>query len=67
MKKMLFLLIILGGLGAAAFYGSQFLTHLNSAGYVLIGIDQWSLETSLFVFLGALVAVFFMLYFSFLL
>ncbi len=65
MKKMLFLLIILGGLGAAAFYGSQFLTHLNSAGYVLIGIDQWSLETSLFVFLGALVAVFFMLYFSF--
>ncbi|MEI7839203.1 MAG: heme biosynthesis HemY N-terminal domain-containing protein [Methylococcaceae bacterium] len=65
MKKMLFLLIILGGLGAAAFYGSQFLTHLNSAGYVLIGIDQWSLETSLFVFLGVLVAVFFMLYFSF--
>ena len=65
MKKMLFLLIILGGLGAAAFYGSQFLTHLNSAGYVLIGIDQWSLETSLFVFLGVLVAIFFMLYFSF--
>ncbi len=65
MKKMLFLLIILGGLGAAAFYGSQFLTHLNSAGYVLIGIDQWSLETSLFVFLGVLVAVFFILYFSF--
>ena len=65
MKKMLFLLIILGGLGAAAFYGSQFLTHLNSAGYVLIGIDQWSLETSLFVFLGVLIAVFFILYFSF--
>ncbi|MDD5754946.1 MAG: heme biosynthesis HemY N-terminal domain-containing protein [Methylococcales bacterium] len=65
MKKMLFLLIILGGLGAGGFYGSQFLTRLNSAGYVLIGIEQWSLETSLFVFLGVLVALFFALYFSF--
>ncbi len=64
MKKMLFLLIILGGLGYAGFYGSQFLTSLNSAGYVLIGIEQWSIETSLFVFLGILVAVFFALYIS---
>jgi HemY protein len=65
MKKMLFLLVILGGLGYAGFVGSQFLTGLNSAGYVLIGIEQWSVETSLFVFLGALVALFFILYFSF--
>ena len=65
MKKMLFLLVILGGLGYAGYIGSQFLTHLNSAGYVLIGIEQWTIETSLFVFLGILVALFFMLYFSF--
>lgn len=65
MKKVIFLLIILGALGSAAFYGSQWLTHLNSAGYVLIGIEQWSVETSLFVFLGALVTVFFFLYILF--
>ncbi len=65
MKKFIFLLITLGALGAAAFYGSQWLTQLNSAGYVLIGIEQWSVETSLFVFLGALIAVFFILYIAF--
>lgn len=65
MKKMLFLLVVLGGLGYAGYVGSQFLTHLNSAGYVLIGIEQWTIETSLFVFLGILVALFFILYFSF--
>ena len=65
MKKAIFLLIILGSLGSAAFYGSQWLTNLNSAGYVLIGIEQWSVETSLFVFLGALVTVFFILYILF--
>ncbi len=65
MKKMLFLLVILGGLGYAGFVGSQFLTTLNSAGYVLIGIEQWSIETSLFVFLGALIVLFFALYIAF--
>ncbi len=65
MKKAIFLLIILGSLGSAIFYGSQWLTNLNSAGYVLIGIEQWSVETSLFVFLGALVTVFFILYILF--
>jgi len=65
MKKAIFLLIILGSLGSAAFYGSLWLTNLNSAGYVLIGIEQWSVETSLFVFLGALVTVFFILYILF--
>jgi HemY protein len=64
MKKLLFSLIILGTLGYAGFVGSQFLTTLNSAGYVLIGIEQWSIETSLFVFLGILVVVFFALYIS---
>ncbi|MDD5214276.1 MAG: heme biosynthesis HemY N-terminal domain-containing protein [Methylococcales bacterium] len=64
MKKLLFPLIILGGLGYAGFVGSQFLTTLNSAGYVLIGIEQWSIETSLFVFLGILVVVFFVMYIS---
>ena len=62
MKKMLFWLLILGGLGYAGFVGSQFLTSLNSAGYVLIGIEQWSIETSLFVFLSGLVVTFFALY-----
>jgi HemY protein len=65
MKKMLFLLVILGGLGYAGFVGSQFLTSLNSAGYVLIGIEQWSVETSLIVFLAGLIALFFALYFGF--
>lgn len=65
MKKMLFLLVILGCLGYAGFVGSQFLTTLNSAGYVLIGIEQWSIETSLFVFLGALTVLFFALYIGF--
>ncbi len=65
MTKMLFLLIILGGLGAAGFYGSEFLTHLNGSGYVLIGIDQWSLETSLIVFMGILIVVFFGMYIGF--
>jgi HemY protein len=65
MKKLLFPLIILAGLGYAGFVGSQFLTTLNSAGYVLIGIEQWSIETSLFVFLGALVVLFFALYIGF--
>ncbi|MGB4497348.1 MAG: heme biosynthesis HemY N-terminal domain-containing protein [Methylococcaceae bacterium] len=65
MKKLLFPLIILSSLGYAGFVGSQFLTTLNSAGYVLIGIEQWSIETSLFVFLGVLIALFFIFYFSF--
>jgi HemY protein len=65
MKKLLFPLIILAGLGYSGFVGSQFLTTLNSAGYVLIGIEQWSIETSLFVFLGVLIALFFIFYFSF--
>jgi hypothetical protein len=64
MKKLLFPLIILAGLGYSGFVGSQFLTTLNSAGYVLIGIEQWSIETSLFVFLGVLIALFFIFYFS---
>lgn len=65
MKKILFLLIILSGLGYGGFVFSQFLTSLNSAGYVLIGIEQWSIETSLFVFLGILIVLFFALYISF--
>lgn len=64
MKKLLFPLIILAGFGYAGFVGSQFLTTLNSAGYVLIGIEQWSIETSLFVFLGILVVVFIAMYIS---
>jgi HemY protein len=65
MKKILFFLIVLGGLGYGGFIFSQFLTSLNSAGYVLIGIEQWSIETSLFVFLGILIVLFFTLYISF--
>ena len=65
MKKMLFLFVILGGLGYAGFIGSQFLTSLSSAGYVLIGIEQWSIETSLVVFLMGLIVLFFALYLSF--
>lgn len=64
MKKLLFPLIVLGGLGYGGYVLSQFLTSLNSAGYVLIGIEQWSIETSLFVFLGILTVVFFAMYIS---
>jgi HemY protein len=64
MKKILFPLIILGGLGYGGYVFSQFLTGLNSAGYVLIGIEQWSIETSLFVFLGILVVLFLVMYIS---
>lgn len=64
MKKLLFPLVLLSSVGYGAFIGSQFLTSLNSAGYVLIGIEQWSIETSLFVFLGILIVVFFALYIS---
>lgn len=65
MKKVFFLLVFLGGLGYAGFYGSQFLTGLNSAGYVLIGIEQWSIETSLVVFLVGLIVLFFAMYIGF--
>jgi HemY protein len=65
MKKMLFLFVILGGLGYTGFIGSQFLTSLSSAGYVLIGIEQWSIETSLVVFLMGLIVLFFALYLTF--
>lgn len=65
MKKLLFLLIVLGLLSYASYVGSQFLTSLNSAGYVLIGIEQWSIETSLFVFLGFLTVLFLSLYIGF--
>lgn len=64
MKKLLFPLLVLGGLGYGGYVLSQFLTGLNSAGYVLIGIEQWSIETSLFVFLGILAVVFFAMYIS---
>lgn len=64
MKKILFPLIILGGLGYGSYVFSQFLTSLNSAGYVLIGIEQWSIETSLFVFLGILIVLFLAMYIS---
>lgn len=56
---------VLGGFGYGIFTGSQFLTSLNSAGYVLIGIEQWSIETSLFVFAGILIALFLALYTGF--
>lgn len=64
MKKLLFPLLVLGGLGYGGYVLSQFLIGLNSAGYVLIGIEQWSIETSLFVFLGILAVVFFAMYIS---
>lgn len=62
MKKILFPLIFLGSLGYGGYVFSQFLTSLNSAGYVLIGIEQWSIETSLFVFLGILTVLFLVMY-----
>lgn len=62
MKRILFPLVFLGGLGYGGYVFSQFLTSLNSAGYVLIGIEQWSIETSLFVFLGILTVLFLAMY-----
>lgn len=58
MIRVLFLLIVIGGLSASVYYLSQWLTSLDGSGYVLIGIEEWQLETSVFVLLGVLIVIF---------
>lgn len=63
-KKILYVLvlllpaIVLGGLAYV------WLESFDTPGYVLLGIGHWSLETTLSVFIFALIITFFLLYFS---
>jgi HemY protein len=50
---------------AAAFLVNQWLSSFESPGYVLIGIGQWSVETSLVVFAVSLIMGFFIFYLFF--
>jgi HemY protein len=50
---------------AAAFLVNQWLSGFESPGYVLIGIGQWSIETSLVVFTISLIMGFFIFYLFF--
>lgn len=64
-KTILFFLGALLTAIAAAFLINKWLSSFESPGYVLIGIGQWSMETSLVVFAVSLIIVFFILYFFF--
>ncbi|WAK01817.1 heme biosynthesis HemY N-terminal domain-containing protein [Methylobacter sp. YRD-M1] len=50
---------------AAAFIVNQWLSGFESPGYVLIGIGQWSIETSMVVFAVSLIMGFFIFYLFF--
>jgi len=50
---------------AVAFFLHQWLLKFDDPGYVLIGIEHWSLETSLVIFAVCQVMLFFILYFFF--
>jgi HemY protein len=50
---------------AAVFFVKQWLGSFENPGYVLIGIGNWSLETSLIVFLVSLIITFYVLYLFF--
>jgi HemY protein len=62
------LLYFLGSLGlaiAVAFAANHWLGGFDNPGYVLIGIGEWSLETTLIVFVVSLIIGFFVFYFIF--
>jgi HemY protein len=66
MKKNIF--YFLGALivaGITAFFIKSWLGEFDSPGYVLMGIGQWSLETTLSVFAMSLIFGFFVFYFFF--
>lgn len=50
---------------AAVFFVKEWLGSFENPGYVLIGIGNWSLETSLIVFLVGLIITFYLLYIFF--
>ncbi|MBK8815338.1 MAG: heme biosynthesis protein HemY [Methylococcaceae bacterium] len=50
---------------AALFFVKEWLGSFENPGYVLIGIGNWSLETSLIVFLVGLIITFYVLYIFF--
>ncbi|MFA6052564.1 MAG: heme biosynthesis HemY N-terminal domain-containing protein [Methylobacter sp.] len=62
MKKILYFLGLLAVAVAAAFGANKWLGGFENPGYVLIGIGQWSLETSLIVFAVSLIISFFVFY-----
>ncbi|MDD5033981.1 MAG: heme biosynthesis HemY N-terminal domain-containing protein [Methylococcaceae bacterium] len=62
MKRVLLVLIgLVAGLGAALLLLRYIASH-NGSGYVIVGMGQWSLETSLLVASSALLLVFILLY-----
>ncbi|MGZ8165827.1 MAG: heme biosynthesis HemY N-terminal domain-containing protein, partial [Methylobacter sp.] len=62
MKSILYFLGSLGVATLTAFLVSKWLSGFDNPGYVLIGIGQWSLETSLVFFAVSLILGFFTLY-----
>ncbi|MCL7420326.1 MAG: heme biosynthesis protein HemY [Methylobacter sp.] len=64
-KNILFFLGALLITIAAALLVNQWLGGFENPGYVLIGIGQWSMETTLVVFLVSLIVGFFILYLVF--
>jgi HemY protein len=65
MKNWLFLVASLVIAGAAVFFVNHWLGTFENPGYVLIGIGNWSVETSLIVFLVGLILGFYLLYLFF--
>jgi HemY protein len=62
MKSILYFLGSLGVATLTAFLVSKWLSGFGNPGYVLIGIGQWSLETSLVFFAASLILGFFAFY-----
>lgn len=65
MKKIVLFLLAFCGVVFAAYLINEWMAGFESPGYVLMGLGHWSLETSLVVFLVALIIGFFLLYFFF--
>ncbi len=65
MRKLILLLLPLVIAVAAAFFIKSWATSKNDPGFVVIGMGQWSMETSLIVFAFLLLLTFVGLYFLF--
>ncbi len=65
MKNILFFLAALIAALGFAYLVHGWLSQYNDPGYVLIGIGHWALETSLIVFIVALIVSFFIFYIVF--
>ena len=64
MKRAIYLLLALIAAVGVAFYSRHLLQNQGDPGYVLLGIGNWTMETSLLIFLAALAISFFTLYFT---